>query len=101
MQSKKFQRKIEDFVCLHCGAKVAGTGYTDHCPKCLWSLHVDINPGDRAAECRGFMEPMGLEIKSGEKIIHYQCQKCGFKHRVKAGEDDNFEAILELTGRGI
>ena len=26
-----------------------GNGYTNHCPKCLWSKHVDINPGDRGA----------------------------------------------------
>ncbi|MBU3901416.1 RNHCP domain-containing protein, partial [Patescibacteria group bacterium] len=50
MQSKKFQRKIEDFVCGHCGPKIKGTGYTDHCPKCLWSQHVDVNPGDRQAD---------------------------------------------------
>jgi DNA-directed RNA polymerase subunit RPC12/RpoP len=101
MQSKKFQRKIEDFVCEHCGASVKGTGYTDHCPKCLWSRHVDINPGDRAANCGGAMEPTGLEIEGGEKIIHYQCQKCGFKHRVKAGKEDDFEAIIELTKESV
>lgn len=101
MQAKKFQRKIEDFVCSHCGQSVKGTGYTDHCPKCLWSQHVDINPGDRAEKCCGAMEPVGLEIKGGEKIIHYECQKCGYRHRVKAREEDNFEAIIELTGRGI
>ncbi len=97
MQIKKFQRKIEDFVCGRCGASVSGTGYTDHCPKCLWSRHVDINPGDRLAQCRGAMEPVSVEIKSGEHIIYYKCQRCGFEHRAKADEKDNFEAILELT----
>ena len=97
MPTKKFQRKIEDFICGHCGASVKGTGCMDHCPACLWSRHVDINPGDRQAECRGLMEPIGVEIKGGEKIIYYQCQKCGFKHRVKAGEQDNFEAMIKLT----
>jgi len=97
MQSKKFQRKIEDFICAKCGTKVLGTGYTDHCPSCLWSKHVDINPGDRQASCGGDMEPAGIEIKGGEKIIHYKCQRCGFEHRVKAAVDDNFEVILKLT----
>lgn len=96
MQTKKFQRKIEDFVCAKCSTKVKGTGYTDHCPNCLWSKHVDINPGDRQASCGGDMEPISVEIKSGEKIIHYKCQKCGFEHRVKAVADDNFEAILRV-----
>lgn len=97
MASKKFQRKIEDFVCDHCGAKVKGTGYTDHCPKCLWSRHVDINPGDRQAKCYGLMEPIDIEIKSGDKIIYYQCQKCGFKHRIKAAAGDNNETIINLS----
>ncbi|MEK7061411.1 MAG: RNHCP domain-containing protein, partial [Patescibacteria group bacterium] len=43
-----FVKKIEDFVCKVCGTKVKGTGYTNHCPNCLYSLHVDEEvPGDR------------------------------------------------------
>ncbi len=97
MQTKKFQRKIEDFVCGHCGTKVRGAGYTDHCPNCLWSRHVDINPGDRLAKCQGAMEPVGVEIKGGEKIIHYKCQQCGFAHRVKAAARDDADAIIKLS----
>ena len=29
----------EDFICENCGAFVVGTGYTSHCPQCLWSKH--------------------------------------------------------------
>jgi len=101
MMQKKFQRKIEDFVCENCGEKIKGNGYTNHCPFCLWSKHVDINPGDRQSPCRGLMEPIGIEIKSGDKTIYYQCQKCGFKHRVKAVAGDNFEEIIKLTEEGI
>jgi len=97
MQTKKFQRKIEDFVCENCGRKAKGTGYTDHCPDCLWSKHVDINPGDRQAKCRGLMEPVGVEIKGGAKIIYYQCQRCGFKHRVKAAAGDNADEVIKLS----
>ncbi len=97
MPAKKFQKRKEDFVCTHCGFKVQGTGYTDHCPKCLWSKHCDINPGDRLANCQGLMEPVGVETVSGEYIIHYKCQKCGYKHRVKAAAEDNFEKIVKLT----
>lgn len=96
LKSKKFQRKIEDFVCLNCGAKVKGNGYTDHCPLCLLSLHIDINPGDRQEKCKGMMMPISLETKSGEYIISYKCLKCGKKHKVKAAKDDNFEEILKL-----
>jgi len=98
LQSKKFQRKTEDFVCAKCGTKVKGTGYTDHCPNCLWSRHVDINPGDRRADCGGAMEPVGVEVKSGDYLIYYKCQKCGFLHRVKAVAGDNFDMIIKLTG---
>ena len=89
---KRFQRKKEDFVCKHCGITVKGSGYTDHCPECLWSRHVDIYPGDRRAECKGMMEPMGAK----DNIIYYQCIKCGFKHRVKTIPQDNFESLLKL-----
>jgi len=60
---KKFQRQKEDFVCGECGTTVSGTGYTNHCPQCLWSMHVDVNPGDRAAACGGMMEPKKVEKK--------------------------------------
>ena len=60
---RKFQRKKEDFICENCNKKVKGDGYTNHCPACLWSKHVDINPGDRLAECKGMMKPIGLDKK--------------------------------------
>ena len=94
---KKFQKKVEDFVCAHCGTRVKGSGYTDHCPKCLWGKHVDINPGDRRSKCRGIMKPIGAEMKRGEYIIHYQCTKCGYRHKVKAASKDDFEEILKLA----
>jgi len=97
MQEKKFQKKVEDFICEKCGNFVKGTGYTDHCPNCLWSKHVDINPGDRRAECDGLMKPIGVEVKGDKYIIHYQCEKCGYKFRVKAAPNDNFEEILKLA----
>ena len=38
----------EDFICENCGKDVEKSSYTarDHCPYCLYSKHVDINPGD-------------------------------------------------------
>lgn len=96
MQEKRFQKKVEDFVCEHCGMFVKGTGYTDHCPKCLWSKHEDVNPGDRKSECQGMMEPIGVEVKSGEYIIYYQCTKCGHRHRVKSSPEDDFDEIIRI-----
>jgi DNA-directed RNA polymerase subunit RPC12/RpoP len=42
-------------------------------------------------------EPVGIDIKDGEYIIYYRCQKCGYKFQVKASPQDNFEAILSLS----
>lgn len=96
LKSKKFQRKKEDFVCKNCGDRVEGNGYTDHCPKCLFSRHIDINPGDRREECGGMMKPVGLEVKSKNYVILYKCLKCGKNHKVKSAKNDNFEGLLKL-----
>ena len=65
---KLFQKTVEDFICEHCGNKVAGDGYTNHCPNCLWSKHVDVNPGDRAAICGGMMKAVKVETEKGTWI---------------------------------
>ena len=84
---KKFSRTTEDFTCEHCGAKV----------HCLYSKHVDVNPGDRAAECGGLMEPADLEYKDGRYIIVHRCVKCGFVRKNKVVDGDDFDAVLELS----
>lgn len=96
---RRFQRKKEDFVCEHCGAEVKGNGYTNHCPHCLWSKHVDINPGDRAEDCGGMMEPVDLELKDGKYVIVHRCRKCGFVRRNKVCDADDFETVIALSGR--
>jgi rubrerythrin len=99
LPKKRFTRNIEDFVCENCGVEVKGQGYTNHCPRCLYSKHVDINPGDRLEECRGLMKPVSLEIKGDQYIILHRCEKCGFSRRNKTSPGDSFEAILNLTGK--
>jgi rubrerythrin len=94
---RQFQRKKEDFVCENCGAKVIGNGYTNHCPHCLYSKHVDINPGDREEDCGGLMEPIDLELKDGKYSVVHRCKKCGFIRRNKVCDEDNFETVLELA----
>ena len=94
---KKFNRRIEDFICEHCGTEVHGNGYTNHCPFCLWSIHVDVNPGDRAADCGGLMEPVGVELKNGEYILLQKCKKCGHLRKNKVSPEDNFEEIIKLS----
>ena len=72
-EMKKFTMRDEDFICLNCGKKVSKLHVTsrDHCPFCLYSLHVDINPGDRQNPCKGLMKPIGIEkFKDQYKIIY-------------------------------
>lgn len=97
--SDKFQKKTEDFVCENCGTEVKGTGYTNHCPKCLTSRHVDVNPGDRKNSCRGLMDPVGVELKKGEYVILHKCRKCGEMKKNKASDDDEFDVILGISGK--
>jgi len=98
---KNFIKRKEDFICEVCGIKTVGTGYTNHCPNCLFSKHVDENiPGDRKSSCRGLMKPVGIEYQGGEYSIFHLCQKCGKVSKNKTGENDNFERILELVKNG-
>lgn len=93
---KKFTKKIEDFNCDNCGTTVKGTGYTNHCPACLYSKHVDVNPGDREAICGGFMKPVELSSEKGKFVLTFECQKCQVKKRNKMAADDNFDEALKV-----
>lgn len=98
MEKKKFTMIDEDFICDNCHQKVEKLGYTarDHCPYCLYSKHVDINPGDRANNCHGPLKPIGADkFKDTYKIV-YECQKCGEMHRNIMASDDSFDALLEI-----
>lgn len=92
----------EEFICENCGKKVNKLGYScrNHCPYCLHSKHVDINPGDRMEECKGTLKPIGVQInpKKGY-VISFKCEKCGQIRKNKAAEDDNMELIIQLTAK--
>ena len=89
-----FKRTKEDFKCFKCGQEILGNGYTNHCPHCLWSLHVDIEPGDRLNPCGGKMEPIGLETDSGEFRLIHKCLNCGEVKKVKTVKADNIGSYL-------
>ena len=88
---------VEDFTCENCGESVSGDGYTNHCPACLFSKHVDVNPGDREADCLGLMEPIEVEKKKGEYRILQRCVVCGMEKWNKTSPNDNFEMILQIA----
>jgi Zn finger protein HypA/HybF involved in hydrogenase expression len=95
--SQSFQRNIENFTCLHCNAEVVGNGYTNHCPKCLWSQHVDIFPGDRQAECKGMMKPVEVENKKGDWVIIHECVLCGYNKANTVSKEDDMKILLEIA----
>lgn len=96
-QPKQFQRKFEDFVCEKCKTKNIGNGFTNHCSNCLWSKHVDINPGDRAETCGGMMEPIKIDSKKGKYHINFKCNKCGKENRKSVEKNDNFDAVIKIV----
>lgn len=97
--TRKFQRTKEHFTCGHCGAHVEGDGYTNHCPKCLWSKHVDENPGDRLSLCGGMMEPVRIEKRHGGLSIVHVCLTCGAVRHNKASSQDDMDTLLNVARR--
>ena len=105
LETKRFTKNDGGFICKNCGKEVLPLGYSsrNHCPFCLHSLHLDINPGDRAAECGGIMEPISAEPdgKLGYVITH-RCKLCGKTGRNKAAnlakvQPDDVKKIIALT----
>jgi len=92
--SQHFQRTKEDFTCEHCGTFITGNGYTNHCPHCLWSKHVDVHPGDRAEECGGLMEPVQLMKKRDSFSLVHRCTRCGEERSVRTVEGDDLSVLL-------
>lgn len=100
---KKFTMRDEDFICEQCMKNVEKLNYTarDHCPYCLYSKHVDINPGDRLNECCGLLKPIGIEkFKDTYKII-YKCEKCHQFHKNIMANDDDYNKIIELSSKSF
>lgn len=89
----------ENFICENCNKSVEKLNYTarDHCPYCLYSKHVDINPGDRANSCQGLLQPIDIEkFKNTYKII-YRCEKCGEMHKNIVASDDDTSVLIEIS----
>lgn len=96
---KKFNELDEEFICENCHKKVNKLNYSsrDHCNYCLYSKHVDINPGDRLNECRGLLKPIGIEkYKDTFKII-YRCEKCRKTHKNIMARDDNMDMLIKIS----
>ena len=96
---KLFTKNDNSFICEHCNKQVLPLIYTsrDHCPYCLYSKHVDINPGDRLNNCNGLLKPIGIEkYKDTYKII-YRCEKCREMHKNIIAKDDDMNMIIDIS----
>ena len=92
-----FIKVVENFACIHCGSEVRGMGYTNHCPQCLWSRHVDVEPGDRAAACGGAMEPVAVEGASPHYTIVHRCLVCGVEKRNAVSPRDDADVVIAIA----
>ena len=107
MEEKRFRKNDDGFVCAVCGRDVKPLRFTsrNHCPFCLSSVHLDVNPGDRAAGCGGLMIPISAEPDATKGyIITHKCTKCGAIRRNKAATEakvqpDDINLIIKLTVR--
>lgn len=92
--------------CTHCGSlfpsDAPGTRNRNHCPSCLWSVHLDNTPGDRSAHCGGDMEPIAVSARpDGEWMILHRCRKCGVIHANRIAGDDNAVALMALAAKPL
>jgi DNA-directed RNA polymerase subunit RPC12/RpoP len=93
------------FTCAHCGVDVlplTNGSYRNHCPNCLWSLHVDDQkPGDRASTCHGLMRPVEVRQKRGRFQVLHQCTRCGRRQPNRIAVDtlqpDDFQTLLSVA----
>ncbi|MBQ9544331.1 MAG: RNHCP domain-containing protein [Clostridia bacterium] len=103
---KRFVKNDSGFVCANCGRTVEPLGYSsrDHCPFCLYSLHVDVLPGDRANHCGALLRPVSAspDAKKGF-VIEYVCTKCAARLRCRAAlsgaQPDDVDLIIALTAK--
>lgn len=96
----------DHFYCSHCKQLVcntiSGTNQRNHCPKCLWSLHVDFQIGDRRSVCQSPMEPVAVWVKAnGEWSIVHRCKGCGALRANRIAGDDSEILLLSLALRPL
>lgn len=98
---KQFIKNNQTFICDYCNKVVPQhpTSSRDHCCFCLYSKHVDINPGDRQNGCKGLLMPVGIRTANGKTQIAYNCTKCSERVFNITAEDDSKTALQELYSK--
>lgn len=115
MSSGRGREKDNGFRCINCKSFVTkdeyiGTKHRNHCPFCLYSMHVDLNsPGDRKSICKSKMEPIALTVKKegedkygeervGELMLVHRCcnEECQKISINRIAGDDDAQSILKV-----
>ncbi len=99
-------REPDSWRCVHCRREVSasapGTQHRNHCPYCLWSRHVDIEPGDRESDCLASMEPIAIAVrKGGEWVLVHRCHGCGELSTNRAAGDDSPLLLMQIAVRPL
>jgi hypothetical protein len=103
---------VNGFKCAHCRGFVytepgfSGVQNRNHCPYCLWSLHLDLHAaGDRLSACKSPMQPIGLTIKHtrkkygpnrGELMLIHACNACKALSINRIAADDDPHKIIAV-----
>ncbi len=107
------EHREHGFTCVQCGfpatadRELSGVNNRNHCPRCLWSRHVDeVKAGDRKSVCRSRMQPIGLTVKQtqkrygqtaqGELMLIHRCTGCGKISINRIAADDDAARIYQL-----
>ena len=65
---------------------------------CLASAHLDVEPGDRAADCGGVMDPIAVWVRrGGEWAIVHHCRCCGVLSSNRVAADDNPMKLMSIA----
>lgn len=94
--------KSQYLKCRHCGLEFSldapGTQHRNHCPWCLWSVHLDHTPGDRKAACSSLMKPISIALREdGEWMLVHRCESCKVVHLNRIAGDDDERTLLALA----
>ncbi|MEQ9366687.1 MAG: RNHCP domain-containing protein [Leptospirales bacterium] len=97
--------RAESFRCKKCramiGAPPSGGLQRNHCPLCLYSMHIDNRPGDRSANCGSSMEPISIWVRDREWVLLHRCMGCGVIHSNRIAADDNEIALMSLAAKPL
>ena len=90
-----FKMINDSFICKNCNKKVEKHpewSARNHCPFCLYSLHLDKKyPWDRLSECQSIMKPVWIDYKKNKwNMIKHRCIKCWKEILNKLAPDDDF-----------